>query len=121
MLVATLRWRLEFKIDELVHETFDPAVFNGLAHITGKDRGGRPVTYNVYGANKDLKAVFGDVQRFVRWRVQFMEKSIRELDFLTVDQMIQVHGPYRFTLQTRGTLTKDPTRLRRRGYVLAGC
>jgi hypothetical protein len=27
-----------------------------------------------------------------RWRVQFMEKSIQALDFINVDQMIQVHG-----------------------------
>ena len=26
------------------------------------------------------------------WRVAFMEKSIEELDFENVDQMVQIHG-----------------------------
>jgi phosphatidylinositol transfer protein SFH5 len=64
----------------------------------------------VYGGNKDLKAVFGDVARFLRygsrvcflccnimlfvcrWRVAFMEKSIAKLDFETIDQTVQIHG-----------------------------
>jgi len=48
-------------------------------------------SYNLYGANKDLNAVFGDVRRFLRWRVAFMEKSIALLDFETADQMVQTH------------------------------
>ena len=69
--------------------------------------------YNLYGANKDLKLVFGDVQRFLRcvsrtntrrrrniltshrWRVALHEKSIQLLDFVNVDQTIQVHGMLR--------------------------
>ncbi|KAI0369848.1 CRAL/TRIO domain-containing protein [Pilatotrama ljubarskyi] len=91
MLVATLRWRDEFKIDEVVKEEFDQDVFGRLGKVFGKDKEGRPVTYNLYGAVKDMKAVFGDVQRFIRWRVQFMEESIKLLDFETVDQMVQIH------------------------------
>ena len=66
--------------------------------------------YNIYGGNQDLKPVFGDVQRFIRsasfyllkdkfadniifsWRVALMEKSVMQLDFTELDQMIQVHG-----------------------------
>ena len=66
--------------------------------------------YNIYGGNQDLKSVFGDVQRFIRsasfyllkdkfadniifsWRVALMEKSVMQLDFTELDQMIQVHG-----------------------------
>ena len=48
----------------------------------------------MYGGNQDLKAVFGDVQRFLRWRVALMEKSVALLDFETVDQTIQVHGKH---------------------------
>jgi hypothetical protein len=70
MLVATLRWRAEFGIDALLREEFDPAVFGALARIYGRDKAGRPVTYNVYGGNKDIKAVFGDVPRFVRCGVR---------------------------------------------------
>jgi phosphatidylinositol transfer protein SFH5 len=74
MLVNTLRWRESFGIEKLMTEEFDPKVFGSLAHIYGKDRHGNPVTYNIYGGDQDLKAVFGDVDRFLRWRVQFMEK-----------------------------------------------
>ncbi|KAI0730962.1 CRAL-TRIO domain-containing protein [Earliella scabrosa] len=91
MLVATLKWRDEFKIDEIMKEEFDPEVFGKLGKVFGKDKDGRPVTYNLYGAVKDMKAVFGDVQKFIRWRVQFMEQSIELLDFETIDQMVQIH------------------------------
>ena len=66
MLVATLKWRDEFKIDEIMKEEFDPKVFGKLGKVFGKDKDGRPVTYNLYGAVKDMKAVFGDVQKFIR-------------------------------------------------------
>ncbi|RPD58931.1 CRAL/TRIO domain-containing protein [Lentinus tigrinus ALCF2SS1-7] len=91
MLVSTLKWRDEFKIDEIMQEKFDPEVFGKLGVVHGKDKEGHPVTYNLYGAVKDMNAVFGDVQKFLRWRVQFMEQSIELLDFETVDQMVQVH------------------------------
>jgi hypothetical protein len=71
MLVNTLRWRQEFNIDSLKTETFDPAIFGSLAHIYGKDKEGHPITYNVYGGNKDIKAVFGDVQLFVRYVISY--------------------------------------------------
>ncbi|OBZ66750.1 Phosphatidylinositol transfer protein SFH5 [Grifola frondosa] len=91
MLVATLRWRDEWKIDEIMKEQFSEEVFGKLGRICGKDHEGRPVAYNLYGANKDMKAVFGDVKLFLRWRIQFMEKSIELLDFQNVDQMVQIH------------------------------
>lgn len=91
MLVATLRWREEFGIAQLMQEKFDPAVFDGVAHTFGKDKDGHPVTYNIYGGKHDLKTIFGDVDRFIRWRVQFMEQSVLEMDLNHVDQMIQIH------------------------------
>lgn len=91
MLVNTLRWRKEIKIDEVMKEEFPQDVFGNLGHIYGKDKGGRPVTYNLYGGNQDLQSVFKDTQRFIRWRVALMEKGVQHLDFETVDQMVQVH------------------------------
>ena len=29
--------------------------------------------------------------RFIRWRVQLMEKGVKLVDFITVDSMVQVH------------------------------
>ena len=71
MLVATLRWRDEFKIEEVMQEQFDEDVFGRLGKVFGKDKEGRPVTYNLYGAVKDMKAVFGDVQKFIRYEGGF--------------------------------------------------
>ncbi|KAJ7251455.1 CRAL-TRIO domain-containing protein [Mycena rebaudengoi] len=90
MFVATLRWRDEFNVDAAVKELFPQDIFGHLSHIFGHDKAGRPVVYNFYGG-QDISAVVGDVDRFLRWRVAFMEKCIERLDFTTVDQIIQVH------------------------------
>ncbi|KAH9928788.1 CRAL-TRIO domain-containing protein [Amylocystis lapponica] len=90
MLVDTLRWRQEFKVEEAVKDEHAEQ-FGKLGRLFGHDKEGMPVAYNLYGANQDLKAIFGDLQKFLRWRVAFMEQSIELLDFENVDQMIQVH------------------------------
>lgn len=43
MLLATIRWRSEFKVDEVVKEEFPVDVFGSLGHLYGADREGRPV------------------------------------------------------------------------------
>ncbi|THG95755.1 hypothetical protein EW026_g5955 [Hermanssonia centrifuga] len=91
MLTATLRWRDEMKIDEILAEVFPDKIFGGVGRNFGHDKEGRPVTYNIYGGDNDVKAVFGDVQRFIRWRIALMENSIKLLDFETIDQMLQIH------------------------------
>ncbi|THH05411.1 hypothetical protein EW145_g4811 [Phellinidium pouzarii] len=91
MLISTLKWRIDFKVDDLAKEDFPEEIFGNLGLIYGKDKEGRPMNYNIYGGNSDLKAVFGDVPRFIRWRVALMEKGMALLDFENVDQMIQVH------------------------------
>jgi len=91
MFIETLRWRHTFRASETVKEEFPEDVFGKLCYVYGKDKGNRPITYNVYGGNTDLQAVFGDLDRFLRWRVGIMEKSLRLLDFRTVDTLLQVH------------------------------
>lgn len=49
-------------------------------------------SYNLYGVNKDMDAVFGDVPRFIRWRVGLMERGVSGVDFVSVDSMLQIHG-----------------------------
>ncbi|KZT25261.1 CRAL/TRIO domain-containing protein [Neolentinus lepideus HHB14362 ss-1] len=105
MLVNTLRWRESFKLDEVMEEQFDDKLFGRVGHIYGKDKEGRPVVYNVYGGN--TKDVFSDVQRFIRWRVQFMEKSVLLLDFENTDQMIQVHDYEGVGLRSRDANSKN--------------
>ncbi|EJD43830.1 CRAL/TRIO domain-containing protein [Auricularia subglabra TFB-10046 SS5] len=91
MLVATLRWRDEMDIPAIMAETFPEDVFGELGKIFGNDKEGRPVTWNIYGNIADSKTVFGDLKRFIRWRVQLMERGVALLDFENIDQMIQVH------------------------------
>ncbi|XP_068661950.1 patellin-3-like [Aristolochia californica] len=87
MIKNTVRWRKEFGIDSLLEEDLG----NDLASVVfmhGYDKEGHPVCYNVYGEfqSKELyDKTFSDAekrQKFLRWRIQFLEKSIsQQLDF----------------------------------------
>ncbi|KAK4743948.1 hypothetical protein SAY87_010260 [Trapa incisa] len=85
MLKRTLQWRKDFKIDAILDEEvaveLDPA-----AYMDGADREGHPVCYNIYGVFGDeemYQRTFGSEEkkeRFLRWRVQLMERGISKLD-----------------------------------------
>ncbi|GLU21403.1 hypothetical protein SLE2022_375450 [Rubroshorea leprosula] len=88
MIKNTIRWRKEFGIDELIEQ--DLGLGDDLENVVfmhGVDKEGHPVCYNVYGEfrNKDLhRKIFSDEEKrlkFLRWRIQFLEKSIRKLGF----------------------------------------
>lgn len=66
MLRTTLRWRKSFDIESALNEEFPNGRFDNMGQIAGHDKEGRPVMYNLYGGNKDLRAVFSDVQLFLR-------------------------------------------------------
>ncbi|CAK7344793.1 unnamed protein product [Dovyalis caffra] len=86
MIKNTVKWRKEFGIDALLEEDFgtelEKAVFTH-----GADKEGHPVCYNVFGAFQDKQLYqncFADEEKrakFLKWRIQFLEKSIRNLDF----------------------------------------
>ncbi|KAJ0502943.1 putative CRAL-TRIO lipid binding domain, CRAL/TRIO domain, CRAL/TRIO domain superfamily, patellin [Helianthus annuus] len=86
MFKDTLQWRKTFDIESLLEENLgddlEKVVFNH-----GFDKEGHPVCYNVYGEfqNKELyNKMFSDNEgrlRFLRWRIQYLERSIRKLDF----------------------------------------
>lgn len=86
MLKNTLKWRRDFGVDELVKEDLGDDL-EKVVFMHGHDKEGHPVCYNVYGEfqNKELYSkTFGDAEkrhRFLRWRIQFLERSIRKLDF----------------------------------------
>jgi hypothetical protein len=42
MMIDTLRWRDEFKIEEAMKEEY-PDVFKGFGHLYGRDKEGRPI------------------------------------------------------------------------------
>ncbi|CAH1762231.1 14652_t:CDS:2 [Entrophospora sp. SA101] len=90
MLTNSLKWRKSFKTDTILDEKFPEDPFSRIGIIHKTDKLNRPVTYNFYGG-LDNQQVFGDLDRFLRWRIQLMEKGIQRLDFITVDQMLQVH------------------------------
>lgn len=67
-LLATLKWRKEFDPVKAKGETFDGERFGGLGYVTVLDRPGSGAqkevcTWNIYGAVKDNKKTFGDVDR----------------------------------------------------------
>ena len=69
-LLSTLKWRKEFQPLKAKEETFSKERFGGLGYVTFAE--GVPgsvtekdvVTYNVYGAVKDKKATFEDLQGY---------------------------------------------------------
>lgn len=86
MLRNTLQWRKKFKIDSVLDEEFGNDL-DSAAYISGVDREGHPVCYNLYGVFGDeeiYNRTFGTEERrgkFLRWRSQQMEKAIQKLDF----------------------------------------
>lgn len=86
MIQNTLRWRKEFGIDALLEEDLGEEL-EKVVFMHGHGREGHPVCYNVYGEfqNKELyqKAFSTEENRtkFLRWRIQLLERSIRNLDF----------------------------------------
>lgn len=87
MLNKTLQWRIDFNIEELLDENLGDDL-DKVVFMQGHDKENHPVCYNVYGEfqNKDLyQKTFSSEEkreRFLRWRIQFLEKSIRNLDFV---------------------------------------
>lgn len=87
MLKNTVKWRKEFGIETLLEEDLGTEL-EKVVFMDGFDKEGHPVCYNVYGEfnSKELYLnTFSDEekrQRFLRWRIQFLEKSIRKLAFV---------------------------------------
>jgi hypothetical protein len=49
MMIATLRWRDEFKVEDAMKETY-PDVLNNFGHVYGHDKDGRPVVCATFSA-----------------------------------------------------------------------
>ncbi|KAL3574196.1 hypothetical protein D5086_024809 [Populus alba] len=86
MIKNTVKWRKEFGIDALLEEELGTEL-EKVVFTHGADKEGHPVCYNAYGAFQDKELYqncFADEEkraRFLKWRIQFLEKSIRKLDF----------------------------------------
>ncbi|KAF4440916.1 SFH5-phospholipid transporter [Fusarium acutatum] len=104
-LTQALEWRKKMNPTALVTQTFDKSKFGDLGYVTvHKGENGKEtiITWNIYGAVKDNKATFGNVQEFIKWRAAIMELSVQKLKLDQVTepipeggedpyQMIQVH------------------------------
>jgi hypothetical protein len=89
MLVKTLDWRHDFKVENLKNESYPQ--FDKLGFKYGKDKRGIPVTYNFYKSLTD-EDIIAQLESFKRWRIQLMESAIDDLDFEKgIDTIIQVH------------------------------
>jgi len=44
MMIASLRWRKLFNVEEAIKETYPEDVFGQLGHVYGRDKEGRPIT-----------------------------------------------------------------------------
>lgn len=86
MLKNTLIWRKQYNVDALIEEDLGDDL-EKVVFMHCHDKEGHPVCFNVYGEfqNKELyNKTFADEEkrkRFLRWRIQFLERSIRKLDF----------------------------------------
>ena len=126
MMKSTIKWRKEFKIDELMEEDLGEDL-EKVVFMHGYSKEGNPVCYNVFGGFQDkelYKKTFSDEEKrekFLKWRIQFLEKSIRKLDFFTkgVSTIVQVNdlknppGPGKWELRQA---TKQPLHLLQDNY-----
>ncbi|EYU41969.1 hypothetical protein ABFS82_10G009100 [Erythranthe guttata] len=102
MLRKCLAWRKEFGADVVSEEELGFKELEGVvAYMHAFDREGHPVCYNAYGVFKDKQMydkIFGDddddvkLTKFLRWRVQVLERGIKLLHFKPggVNSIIQV-------------------------------
>ncbi|XP_062024154.1 patellin-4-like [Rosa rugosa] len=97
MLRRTLKWRKEYRADEILEEELGGPDLDNVVCIKSRDKEGHPLCYTVYGPFKDRELynkTFGSEakrQQFLRWRIQFIEKGIKKLNFKRgVDSMVQI-------------------------------
>ncbi|WCJ37620.1 Patellin-5 [Euphorbia peplus] len=96
MLKKTIEWRKEFRIDGLLEEDLEIDLAKAV-FMHGYDKQGHPVCYNVYGDFQDKKVYndcFSDDEkrnRFLRWRIQMLEITVRKLDFTQGGMSTIVH------------------------------
>ncbi|KAG7960938.1 hypothetical protein I3843_10G153100 [Carya illinoinensis] len=99
MLLKCLGWRRDFGADSVIEEDLGFKELEGVvAYMHGYDTEGHPVCYNAYGVFRDrdmYERIFGDeekLQKFLRWRVQVLERGINLLHFKPggVNSIIQV-------------------------------
>ncbi|ODV94057.1 hypothetical protein PACTADRAFT_4014 [Pachysolen tannophilus NRRL Y-2460] len=95
-LSKTLKWRKEFNPLSAGFSEDHDEKFDIISYITWYEKNSsneKVVTFNVYGNVTNPKDIFGDLDKFLRWRIGIMEKSIQILNFKDPDNssMVQLH------------------------------
>jgi len=78
-LAAALKWRVEYKIENLNREKFSEEL-SKISYPYGVDRRGNPIIYTNYSSMAKA-SLLSDVDKFVRWRVSILEKALATADF----------------------------------------
>ncbi|KAI5795310.1 CRAL-TRIO domain-containing protein [Peziza echinospora] len=95
-LLDTLKWRKEYNPEAAVAEEFSEAKFGGLGWVSKLKVGEgveKVVTWNIYGACKDTKKTFGDLDSFLRWRIALMELGVNALELPKATVPIPDYNP----------------------------
>ncbi|KAK4418398.1 11S globulin seed storage protein Jug r 4 [Sesamum alatum] len=89
LLRKTLKWRGEFRPDDIVGGDSRPEI-NGLWFTSGRDKIGRPLCYIILGKEWQKKML--STEEYLRWRVLCLEKGIQNLSFRPggVDSLVQI-------------------------------
>lgn len=78
-LASTLKWRVEFKIDNLSKEKWSDEL-SKACYVHGVDRSGNPIIYTDYALLSKL-GLLSDPEKFTRWRIFILEKALKQADF----------------------------------------
>ncbi|KAI5843597.1 phosphatidylinositol transfer protein SFH5, partial [Tricharina praecox] len=92
----TMVWRKGFfSADGESSKGWSETKFKGIGYVnTIKHKSGveKVVSWNIYGATKDIKATFGGLDEFIRWRVNLMEESLTRLKLGEATEPIPDYG-----------------------------
>jgi len=92
----TLTWRKEFfSPGGESSKGWSDSKFEGIGYttvITHKNGDRKVVSWNIYGAAKDIKGTFGNLDEFIRWRVNLMESSLKLLHLESATEPIPDFG-----------------------------
>ncbi|KAF4553658.1 Phosphatidylinositol transfer protein SFH5-like protein [Elsinoe fawcettii] len=97
-LFAALSWRKSFNALATKDEVFSRTRLSGLGYITtltsvpSSPNKQDVAVFNIYGAVKDNKATFGDLDGFIRWRVALMELTLEKLDLAHATEPLPDYG-----------------------------
>jgi len=78
-LSAALKWRVEFKIENLSKEKFSEEL-SKTSYVYGVDRNGNPIVYTNYALMSKL-GLLSDPEKFTRWRIFVLEKALKVANF----------------------------------------